>query len=252
MSEKIGIAMCRIPDSNNDTYYIFEENGIYTVECLSGVLWRSRRRQFEDTFHVNYVKYETPKEFWTAIKYEVKEKIEDYGVSFNSIKDREMYFNMKFLRVLLDIGSGTLDEIIDEMCKRIKLDMTKVHVVIDNGIITTHNSPDDPYIEIDKFFVANDIFYRDLVDDAGFSVEMTLLYRQVVGKKEAVAFVKEHKKELYGYIYTLVYRHFLKRKSTTDPELIRFLKIDSITVSGSLHRLHVYLGPKKNIKQYDL
>lgn len=250
MSEKIGIAMCRIPDSTNITYYIFEENGIYTVECLEGIAWSRLMNQFGDTFHVKNVKYETPRQFRLAIKDKVAERIEDYGIPFKLIEDRKMYFNMKFLRVLLDMGSGTLDEIIDGICERIKSDMMAVYVTFEDGVIVTHNTPDNPYVDIDKFFVGNDIFYRDLIDDVGFSVEMTLLYRQSVDKKEAIQFVQANRKDLYGYIYTLIYRHFLKRKSHTDPELIRFLKIDSITVSGNMHSLHIYLGPKRNIKQY--
>lgn len=101
-----------------------------------------------------------------------------------------------------------------------------------------------------SFFVGNDILYRDLEDDAGFVIDVYLRYRQNVTKQEATKFVQENKKDFIGYVYTLIYRFFLKKKKQLDPEIIRFVKIDKISVLGIAHELHIILVPKKNIKQF--
>lgn len=251
MSEKTAIYMGRFPDSRNITYYIFEQNGIYTMEQIEGLLYRERERQYDGAFMQFNVKYSRLKDFYTKIKNDLKGWLPKYDIPYEIIAYREAYFVNKVITIMSKGGEYTWDEILEELCKTIKKESTASYVTIYDGYIDINITTDNPYIKIDKFFVGNDIFYRDLEDDAGFVIDVDLLYRQNVTKQEATRFVQENKKDFIGYVYTLIYRFFLKKKKQLDPEIIRFVKIDRISVVGGIsHKLHILLVPKKNIKQF--
>lgn len=242
--------MGRLPDSRNITYYIFEQNGIYTMEQIKGLTYYDREKQYDGAFCWSAVKYRRLTDFYTKIKNDLKEKIPKYNISYETIEYREAYFVNRVISIMEKGGKYTWDEILDELCKIIKKENTTACVTVYDGYIDIDITPTDPYIKIDRFFVGNDIFYRDLEDDAGFVIDVHLFYRQNATKQEATKFVQENKKDFIGYVYTLIYRFFLKKKKRIDPEIIRFVKVDKVSVVGIAHELQILLVPKKNIKQF--
>lgn len=243
--------MGRFPDSRNITYYIFEQNGIYTMEQIEGLLYGERETQYDGAFMWTNVKYSRLKDFNTKIKNDLKGWLPKYDIPYEIIAYREAYFVNKVITIMSNGGEYTWNEILEELCKIIKKESTTSYVTICDGHIDINITTDNPYIKIDKFFVGNDILYRDLEDDAGFVIDVHLLYRQNVTKQEATKFVQENKKDFIGYVYTLIYRFLLKKKKRIDPEIIRFVKIDKISVVGGVaHELHIILVPKDNIKQF--
>ena len=84
--------MGRFPDSRDLTYYIFEQNGIYTMEQIEGLTYWEQERQYDGAFMWFNVKYSRRRDINTKIKNDLKGWLPKYDIPYETeitIKDKK-------------------------------------------------------------------------------------------------------------------------------------------------------------------